>query len=63
MTQQMLQELDGTNKYLQGVRVPQAVLGHGQQPGQPGFGGYTLKQLRQDEHQLNYQRDVQSQPI
>ena len=59
MTHQMLQELDGTNKYLQGVRVPNAVLGHGQQPGQPG---YTLKQLRQDEHQLNYQRDVQSRP-
>ena len=60
MTYQMLQELDGTNKYLQGVRVPQTVLGQGQQPGQPG---YTLTQLRQDERQLNYQRDVQSRPI
>ena len=49
----MVSELDGMNKYLQGVKMPQAIGGGDQQ-------SYTLKKLRQDEKQLNYQREEPS---
>lgn len=40
LTNKLVQELDGMNKYLQGVRVPQAI---------KGVPAYTLKNLREEE--------------
>ena len=41
-------ELDGINKYLMGVKVPQGI--------NPAS-SYTLKNLREDEKTLNFQRE------
>ena len=40
LTSKLVQELDGMNKYLHGVRVPQAI---------KGVPAYTLKNLREEE--------------
>ena len=40
LTSKLVQELDGMNKYLYGVRVPQAI---------KGVPAYTLKDLREEE--------------
>jgi len=46
----MLNELDGMNKYLQGVRMPSAIAGRNNFQG-----SYTLKQMRkEDQKQGDY---------
>ena len=49
----LTQELDGINKYLQGVRVPKTLDGQNQRQ---TAGSYTLQQLKADDLQMNYQR-------
>ena len=54
MTNQMMQELDGMNKYMQGVKVPE--MSSNAQMKDPSL-SYTLKDLRQDNQEMNGKKE------